>query len=151
MREQNSIENEVKNLERWAESRKTTQFAGSSDVIAKPSATANTWDVNETVNGTLGIMEYSFIFIADTQLAPFVSFHPDIQLDNVTFDGTQDTIIDLSAGFSIYGGFASPVELERSAGLSVFIYSMNPSDFNLKIKMHCEATDVGRIEFQRVR
>ena len=148
MRHGDSVERRINSMVKALESIKARQLSGTSNVIGYQSQSASTWDVNQTVNTSVGELQYFFCFTADQQKAPFVSFHPNIQMDDVPNDAGNGFFVSGIEQFAILGGFTSAVNFEKSVGFLVTINRSDPSDFNLKIKMRCLATDNGTITVQ---
>lgn len=130
---------------------KQKQRAGSSNIVVYPQETVNTWDYNANVNltGSRGIFLY---FVADTQVAPFVEFNPEIQLNNVPYNTSTDTRLNyidfgLDAGaLDQLAGILTTEQFKKLAYMRITISNPTyPVTINLKIKLRVIATDSGTI------
>lgn len=142
-----SIELAIRRIDDFFASKRQKQFIGSSDVVGYLSETPETWDFNQDVT-PLGDFGLYFVFTSEVQKAPFVTFHPNILINNVPYDTTS---ADEIVGFYQYvAGFAVPSDFERSVGYVLSIFTESASTFNLKVKMRCLGTDKGTITVQSI-
>lgn len=147
MREEDTLVSRLKEIERSVREIKNVQLSGKSNVLVQLVESGSTWDIDTTIDGGT-VYNYLFIFTADTQDAPFVSFHPEIRIDGTPYDGTGPMRIDTYLDFAITGGL-SGVDFSKSVGFFMTLYDFAttpPFDtYDLKVKMRCLASDRGSI------
>lgn len=151
MRQDNNLENRIKDLQNAVNEIKSAQFSGNSNILSQSIETLNTWDIDIDYNSfDSGTLNYIFIFTSYNQKAPFASFHPKVLLNNTAYDGSSNMQIDTFYDFAIYSNFADSVNFEKSVGYVVSLFNWENETHNIKIKMEVTATDKGSVTVQQI-
>lgn len=128
---------------------KNKQFVGTDNIKVYENTSGDVWDVDEDVTISAGIRIWAY-FIADTQLAPFAEFVPEIRLNNVPYNTMTDTRLN-DVRFGVDRSFLVELNPSTEEAKRLAYYGLNlsnssyPVTINVKVKFTVLATDTGTV------
>lgn len=132
---ENQLEEVVAEIARETEELKKRQFTGTNNLVIHHVKSANTWDLDELVLGTVSYVQWRVTLTPDNVSRPFSQFQ-------FNFDAYAD---------NEFIAYVDPLNIDSSAvSFLVEMNNLNPSDANVRMKFAFKSLDTGSISVVRV-